>query len=181
MDWGKVYWKMIHFLALHNIGKDFLNQLVNFLPCDKCKEDWIEPTDDLIEWSLEYHNKVNKKMGKYDKWKLYHLKHFHKKKCDYCNNITEFPWNFMLIVAETYNTKEAYDFLMELNRIYPCDACRNTFFQLEKQPHESVLTWVKKNNDYMNKIRGFDVSKNTPRMLFVNPTPRKGKCKRCPG
>lgn len=79
-------WAMIHLICLHapekidsnvrNTYYMFFSMMPYVLPCDKCREHWIEhvrsfPIDqaldtreDLFKWSVNMHNIVNKSLGK---------------------------------------------------------------------------------------------------------------------
>lgn len=84
--WGKFFWSTIHFAALgypenpspydkHNY-KEFVVSLGNVLPCDKCRKNYqrhlselpidgfLDNTRTLFEWTVMFHNIVNKELGK---------------------------------------------------------------------------------------------------------------------
>lgn len=146
MFWGAPYWRFIHYFSLHD-KRDLVLQIKNFIPCDECKSEWYDPTLDqsLIDWSREFHNKVNKKLGRYDKWDARDLSISHKPTCDICDEkeyIHRFPWGFIHEVAKLPN---AVDFLKEFNATYPCEKHRGTFLD-EPQPGEFPLDWTVRNH-----------------------------------
>jgi hypothetical protein len=86
--WGSKMWTMIHLICLQapetidtnvrNAYYTFFTMMPYVLPCDKCREHWIEHVrehpleqvmdtrDDLFRWSVDMHNLVNKSLGKPD-------------------------------------------------------------------------------------------------------------------
>jgi hypothetical protein len=77
--WGPHIWATIHTLALradadHEISpyNNFLNSLTFLLPCNACKDDYSKyinsngfpMTGQAFEWSVNFHNYVNNKLGK---------------------------------------------------------------------------------------------------------------------
>jgi FAD-linked sulfhydryl oxidase len=84
--WGSKMWAMIHLISLQapeNIDANVRNSYYMFftmmpyvLPCDKCREHWLEHVrqhpiedaldtrDDLFRWSVDMHNLVNRSLGK---------------------------------------------------------------------------------------------------------------------
>ncbi len=85
--WGPHLWKYLHYLTLsypdnptqetQMLYKEFLLNLYNFIPCEKCRlnyqrhlielpltEDIIKSRNKLIRWVFDIHNIVNKETGK---------------------------------------------------------------------------------------------------------------------
>ena len=145
MSWGNSYWRFIHYFAIHNEREPII-QVKKFLLIPSSLNDWNdpEPNEDLVKWSLDFHNKINTKLNKYDKWNLNDFNIAQKSECDVCvnNNCHRFPWTFIHNVA---NNPTSMNFLKLFNSTYPCDKCRNSFFD-EPQPDESVLDWVNRNH-----------------------------------
>lgn len=144
--WGPSYWRFLHYFALHSqTTPEFVKTLKSLIPCLNCQEEWFDPelNRTMVEWSLVLHNKVNTKLGRYDKWNLTDFSIAHKPTCDVCNPPPRpvFPWLFIHALAET-GAKEAKSFLLEFNTQYPCISCRNTFFTDEPAENESVLDWT---------------------------------------
>lgn len=150
MFWGAPFWRFIHLFALHD-KRDLVLQLKNFIPCGKCKDSWYDPApeENLLDWSREFHNKVNAKLGRYDKWDARDLAITHKPTCDICENqeqIHRFPIEFINFTAIMPNSM---NFLKAFNAEYPCDIHRGTFFD-DPQPEESTVDWVIRNNKRRN-------------------------------
>jgi hypothetical protein len=127
--------------------KDLVLQVKNFIPCEECKSEWYDPAPEqnLLDWSRELHNKVNTKLGRYDKWDARDLLITHKPHCDICEEkefIHRYPWVFIHFVALQPNSM---DFLKAFNAQYPCEKHRGTFLD-EPQPEESTTDWVLRNN-----------------------------------
>lgn len=82
--WGHFLWAFIHTICIVDHMSELqtiklkLENLVNIIPCEKCKLDYsneinsyefkmLDLTSDsliLFKWSVEFHNKVNTKLGK---------------------------------------------------------------------------------------------------------------------
>jgi len=84
--WGPYFWKTFHITAFgypdnpNKVDKsayqNFYDNFMKILPCDKCsnsaqrnvlKTDWeyiLSSRDRLIKWTYDFHDKVNKKLGK---------------------------------------------------------------------------------------------------------------------
>ena len=87
--WGPIFWDTLHFTAFgypndaneldRNSYKNFIINFVKVLPCDKCSKDainhinlisdfeWIKilkDRDSFIKWTWDFHDTVNKKLGK---------------------------------------------------------------------------------------------------------------------
>lgn len=101
------------------------------------------PTVDLLSWSVALHNKVNTKLGRYDKWDLSDCWIAHKPNCDNCNPPPNqvFPWPFIHAVAATEHPT-ALEFLQRFNTLYPCNKCRGKFFDDTPWVDETVLAWT---------------------------------------
>ena len=144
-SWGPVYWRFLHYFSIHyENDSTYIKTVKSLIPCTTCQSEWIEPElhANMILWSLELHNKVNTKLGKYDKWTLidYHIAN--KEDCDICNSKSNnFPWLFIHMIAEQ-NSVDSLLFLQEFNKKYPCETCKYTFFLDEPQQDESVLDWT---------------------------------------
>ena len=89
--WGPFFWHTIHIVALgypknptytdKKCAKEFYESLVNLLPCSVCRDHYrehlvqnpitpfLDSRTDLIKWTIEIHNKVNKTLGKKE-WTL---------------------------------------------------------------------------------------------------------------
>ena len=149
MSWGPSYWRFIHYFSMNNC-LDLLQKLPEFIPCEDCKTEWIEPIDseDLTHWSLALHNKVNTKLGKYDKWVYSDLTIVHKDECDVCKKNEDrhqFPWTFIHEVAKI-ESPNTVSFLKEFNSTYPCLTCKGSFLPDLPNPSESVLDWTVRNH-----------------------------------
>jgi len=87
--WGPTFWDTLHFTAFgypnnpntldKETYKNFILNYVKILPCDKCSNDannhasmisdfeWnkiLTDRDSLIKWTWDFHDSVNKKLGK---------------------------------------------------------------------------------------------------------------------
>jgi hypothetical protein len=144
MDWGFAFWRFVHWFALHAKGHDLLKQLPDFIPCEQCKLEWEDPKEgqDLVVWSLNIHNKVNAKLGRYDKWDLTDFHIAQKTTCDRCAHAdyTPFPWGFIHVIASD-NSVKALQFLKRFDEIYPCPSCNSTFFIDDPALDESIAEW----------------------------------------
>jgi hypothetical protein len=89
--WGPFFWHTIHIVALgypknptytdKKCAKDFYESLAFLLPCAICREHYkehlathpittfLDSRTDLIKWTIEIHNSVNKSLGKAE-WTL---------------------------------------------------------------------------------------------------------------
>lgn len=89
--WGPFFWHTIHIVALgypknptytdKRCAKEFYESLVYLIPCSVCREHYrehlsknpistfLDSRTDLIKWTVEIHNNVNKMLGK-SKWTL---------------------------------------------------------------------------------------------------------------
>lgn len=144
--------------------RDLVTQVKNFIPCDTCKSEWYDPapTEKLLDWSRELHNKVNMKLGRYANWDARDLNITHKPHCDICEEkefIHRFPWVFIHEVAKQPNSM---DFLKEFNAKYPCEIHRGTILD-EPQPNEETLAWTVRNHQKV------DPSFNLPPVVSIEP------------
>lgn len=84
--WGPFFWRTFHTTAFgypdnpNKVDKsayqDFYDNFMKILPCDKCsnsaqrnvlKADWeyiLSSRDRLLKWTYDFHDAVNKKLGK---------------------------------------------------------------------------------------------------------------------
>lgn len=141
MYWGPAFWRFMHYYALHDAGRDLLRQVPQFIPCEACRLEWEDLADeqDLVQWSLQLHNKVNRKLGKYGAWDTIDFHIAHKSACDRCAgaaHMTAFPWAFIHAVAAA-DTPQALQFLKDFDASYPCQACRGTFFTDDPAPPDA--------------------------------------------
>jgi hypothetical protein len=89
--WGPFFWHTIHIVALgypknptytdKKSAKEFYESLAHLLPCSLCREHYkkhivdkpistfLDSRTDLIKWTIDIHNEVNKKTGK-PEWTL---------------------------------------------------------------------------------------------------------------
>jgi len=148
--YGPGYWRFIHYFSMNNVGFDLMNKLGTYISCDICKLGYYPPNtnENLVDWSLNLHNSVNKKLGRFDEYNIEHLNICQKNICDICTNNSEynFPWMFIHNVAEQ-NTIETVSFLKEFNLLYPCSNCQGNLFPSEKLENERVLDWTLRNNE----------------------------------
>lgn len=158
MSWGPAYWRFLHYFALNDKDMDLFQQLPRFIPCEMCINEWEDPviSTELVMWSKELHNKVNRKLGKWDRWDMTDFGIAHKNTCDYCDDrefVHMFPWLFIHVVAETGGA-DALAFLKRFNEIYPCEVCRGKFFTDDPADGETVLDWTIRHHKRMNEERG---------------------------
>jgi len=155
--YGPSFWRFIHYYAMsdHELP---INELKQFLP-DDWKSEWYDYSsscNSLKEWSIQMHNKVNKKLGKYSNWDLVDFDIGHKNSCDFCDNNENnfnFPWGvFYQIARNTNNTSNEtiIQVLKYFNETYPHEKCRGRY--LIDIPHESetLIEWVGRNHKRMN-------------------------------
>lgn len=84
--WGPFFWHTIHIIALgypknptytdKKCAKDFYESLAFLLPCSVCREHYkehitkkpltpfLDTRKDLLQWTIDIHNEVNKMLGK---------------------------------------------------------------------------------------------------------------------
>jgi hypothetical protein len=149
MFYGPAYWRFIHHFSLHDRGRDLFTELVKFIGCEKCATEYVPPTEteNLIFWSLNLHNKINRKLGKWDKWNIDDFNICQKSECDVCSNKVYFgyPWTFIHNVAETGNIS-SISFLQNFDKTYPCDTCCGTFLKDPPKEGESAIEWTIRNH-----------------------------------
>jgi hypothetical protein len=191
-NWGTSFWRCIHYMSLHD-KRDFLYKISDYIPCEKCKKDWVDASEDedLVEWSIKQHNKVNKKLGKWDKWDIIDFNISHKSTCDVCEkreDVHGFPWTFLYtlsktVVNENTNiTQSREGFIKEFVAEYPCNVCRNKFIIDIPGYDETCTDWVYRNHIRFNKERGLteppNIQVNTENDSDINETNRN--CEGCP-
>lgn len=153
MNWGPSFWRCIHYMAIHG-RRDIIEKLPRYLPCEECKTEWIspEPDEDLVEWSIRLHNKVNGKLGRWDKWDRIDFNISQKPTCDICENrehVFYFPWMFFNTIADDK------EFVTEFVSKYPCSVCRDSLITGVPEAGEANAEWVHRNNIRFNQARGF--------------------------
>jgi hypothetical protein len=160
-------------MAIHK-NKTIIDKLPTYIPCETCKEKWIYPeeNEDLIDWSIRFHNTINAKLGKWDKWDRTDFTIAQKPTCDICEGLENrylFPWGFLYYIAESP------EFVAEFVSTYPCDKCRNTLITDLPQQDETYTDWIYRNHIRFNEERGLQ----KPLSLY---SPNKGTldCKDCP-
>lgn len=149
--WGPSYWRFIHFFAVNNIGRDLLKKFYVHIPCEKCRDNWEDPdlTEDLVEWSIRMHNKVNKELGKYAGWDRTDFDISHKPTCDICDKkeyYFGFPWTFIHEVARN-DAPYAVDFLQAFNAQYPCPTHQGKLLSDPPLEGETPIEWTARNHE----------------------------------
>jgi hypothetical protein len=98
--WGPFFWHTIHIIALgypknptytdKKCVKEFYESLAFLLPCSICREHYkeylqekpistfLDSRTDLIKWTVQIHNKVNKMLGK-PEWTLEEVLSYYEK------------------------------------------------------------------------------------------------------
>lgn len=98
--WGPFFWHTIHIVALgysknptytdKKCAKEFYESLAFLLPCSICREHYkeylqekpistfLDSRTDLIKWTVQIHNKVNKMLGK-PEWTLEEVLSYYEK------------------------------------------------------------------------------------------------------
>lgn len=98
--WGPFFWHTIHIVALgypknptytdKKCAKDFYESLAFLLPCSICREHYkthleqspittfLDSRTDLLKWTIDIHNKVNKMVGK-PEWTLEEVLTYYEK------------------------------------------------------------------------------------------------------
>lgn len=148
---GKAYWRFIHFFAYHNCGRNLLRDLGEFIDCQKCKDSYIPPDDnvELLQWSIDFHNTINAKLGKPVLSNV-----SIDGACDFCNNIQpQLLWIFTHNVAEA-GGENAVPFLKTFNEEYPCDVCRGNIFPDLPSANEPCLYWTFRHRKRINDLKG---------------------------
>ena len=98
--WGPFFWHTMHIVALgypknptytdKKCAKEFYESLAFLLPCSICREHYkeylqekpistfVDSRTDLIKWTIQIHNKVNKMLGK-PEWTLEEVLSYYEK------------------------------------------------------------------------------------------------------
>jgi hypothetical protein len=98
--WGPFFWHTMHIVALgysknptytdKKCAKEFYESLAFLLPCSICREHYkeylqekpistfLDSRTDLIKWTVQIHNKVNKMLGK-PEWTLEEVLSYYEK------------------------------------------------------------------------------------------------------
>ena len=98
--WGPFFWHTIHIVALgysknptytdKKCAKEFYESLAYLLPCAVCRDHYrahleespitpfLDSRTDLIKWTIDIHNKVNKTLGK-PEWTLQEVLSYYEK------------------------------------------------------------------------------------------------------
>lgn len=150
---GNAFWRFIHFFAFHNVGRDLFNNLDKYIDCQKCKESYTCPlvTEDLLQWSIKFHNQINIKLNK----PILNPNEIEiDGTCDICNKKQpQLLWILTHNVAEA-GGNDAINFLKSFNEQFPCEVCRGTLFPDVPQEGENCLFWTfrhrKRDNDDKN-------------------------------
>lgn len=171
MFFGSAYWRFVHYFALHNTGRELFTDIPKFLPPTYAAE-WEAPKDDedLIDWSLRIHNRMNSKKGDWDKWDRTDFHIAHKPECDFCANkeyVFFFPWGFIHSIADTRH-EDALPFLKLFGALYPEKSM--TFFTDDLNEGESLLDWTIRHHKRMNVEAGRDEFMYVP----IQPTGTTG-------
>lgn len=117
-DWGRGEWHSIHITAADATSSDkfkhfcsWIRNQIEYLPCDECTEhskEYLksnppEKAPDAFFWSWEFHNAVNRKLGKpemeYNTAKHIYLERG-MKNCDQCGSKTSSP---PPVIKDTFN------------------------------------------------------------------------------
>ncbi len=151
MFYGPAYWRFMHHFALHDTGRDLMDELGQFIGCEVCAAEYEPPQTpdtDLVTWSKDLHNKVNAKLGKWDKWDMIDFNIGQKPDCDLCSqrDDTRYPWMFIHNVAEAGGNTASVPFLQKFDQAYPCDVHRGTFLTDPPQDGESAIDWTIRNH-----------------------------------
>lgn len=154
--WGSSFWRFLHYFSMNSPDRAYIKQLKDFIPCEQCRSEWRDPadTEDLAIWSMNLHNHINSKMGKYAQWDMTDFHIAHKNICDVCEQkeyMYMFPWNFIHTVALH---PESLEFLKTFNATYPCISCRSEFFTDEPMQDESIHDWSIRHHKRWNAEKG---------------------------
>jgi len=174
MFYGPAYWRFMHHFAIHGKGRDLMVDLGQFIGCAECASEYEAPRDnqDLVMWSKNLHNKVNAKLGKWDKWDMTDFNIGQKPECDICAGKVHFgyPWLFIHQVAETGNAS-SIPFLQNFDQTYPCDKCHGTLLPDAPNEGESAIDWTIRNHRKIQPTFQY----------FPPPGPNtSGECPGCP-
>ena len=139
---GPAYWRVIHYCSINDNCRELLQQLGDFISCEKCRSGYRPPTndEDLQLWSINFHNIINKQIGKDCSQEFYI-----KSTCDICTSeVPAYPWEFIHNVAE-FAKDDAIEFLKTFNNTYPCNNCRGNLLMDDKNTDENCLFWTLRN------------------------------------
>jgi len=184
INWGESFWRCIHYLAIHE-KRDIIEKLPEYIPCKTCKDEFVGvgANEDLVNWSIREHNRVNGKLGKWDKWDRRDFDISHKPECDICQgkeHVFGFPWHFLNTISigadgaieggesglttntsniaytanTVYSSNMAEQFIQEFVANYPCDVCRGKLIVDSPEAEETHRSWVHRNHVRFNQERG---------------------------
>ena len=184
INWGESFWRCFHYLAIHE-KRDIIEKLPEYIPCKTCKDEFVGvgSNEDLVDWSIREHNRVNGKLGKWDKWDRIDFDISHKPECDICQgkeHVFGFPWallntisigadgisesgesgltsntsNTSNTVYTVYSSNMAEQFIQEFVANYPCDVCRGKLIIDIPEAEETHRDWVHRNHVRFNQERG---------------------------
>jgi hypothetical protein len=178
INWGESFWRCFHYLAIHE-KRDIIENLPEYIPCKTCKDEFVGvgASEDLVDWSIREHNRVNRKLGKWDKWDRRDFDISHKPECDICQgkeHVFGFPWallNTISIGADgiseisesgmtsniantVYSSNMAEQFIQEFVANYPCDVCRGKLIVDTPEAEETHRDWVHRNHVRFNQEHG---------------------------
>jgi hypothetical protein len=150
---------------MNDTGNDLFAEVSKFLPEDYMAE-WEVPMEgeDLIDWSLRVHNRMNKKKGDWDRWDRTDFGIAHKPECDFCADkeyVFLYPWGFIHAVASTEHA-DALAFLKAFSAAYPAECCRGTFFTDDPADGESVYDWTIRHHKRFNVAHGREEMQYVP-------------------
>ena len=99
--WGPIFWHTIHITALgyptaptyadKKAAKEFYESFVQLVPCPVCRNHYrehlinfpitpsLDTRDDLLRWTVDLHNTVNKMLGKSGEYTVTDVIAFYKK------------------------------------------------------------------------------------------------------
>lgn len=157
MNWGPSFWRCIHYMAIHG-KREVIDKIPGFIPCETCRGEWVGvgADEDLVDWSIREHNRVNGKLGKWDKWDLIDFNISQKPTCDICEgreHVCGFPWTFLYTLASS-GAGEGEEFIKEFVAEYPCAVCRGRLVEGIPGPDETHMDWVHRNHIRFNQERG---------------------------
>jgi hypothetical protein len=141
-------------MAIH--GKRYIiDRIPEHIPCETCKAEWVGAgvDEDLVDWSIREHNRVNGKLGKWDKWDRIDFNISQKPTCDICEgreHACGFPWTFLYTVGEGSGEEFIKEFVAE----YPCAVCRGQLVLDLPGADETHIDWVHRNHIRFNQERG---------------------------
>ena len=168
INWGASFWRCIHYLAIHE-KRDIIEKLPEHIPCKTCKDEFVgvSAEEDLVDWSIREHNRVNGKLGKWDKWDRIDFNISHKPTCDICEGkeyVFGFPWTFLNTISintdrtdslvNSNSRKMTEHFIKEFVDKYPCEICRGKLIIDFPYDNETFRDWVHRNHIRFNNERG---------------------------